>query len=84
LLEKKPPELPLAFLPAGRCAVVKEVVGGFGFRRRLAEMGLVKGAVVRVIRNDRNDRGPLIIALGESRLALGFGMAQKVIVQELG
>jgi len=81
LLEKKPPELPLAFLPAGRCAVVKEVVGGFGFRRRLAEMGLVKGAVVRVI---RNDRGPLIIALGESRLALGFGMAQKVIVQELG
>jgi len=75
------PVLPLSFLPAGRRAVVKEVVGGFGFRRRLAEMGLVKGAVVRVI---RNDRGPLIIALGEARLALGFGMAQKVIVQELG
>lgn len=75
------PVLPLAFLPAGRRGVVKEVLGGFGFRRRLAEMGLVKGAVVRVI---RNDRGPLIIALGEARLALGFGMAQKVIVQELG
>lgn len=72
--------LPLGFLPAGREGVVKEIIGGPGLRRRLAELGFTKGMVVRVI---QNERGPLIVALGNSRVALGYGMAQKVMVEEL-
>ncbi|MBC7343608.1 MAG: FeoA domain-containing protein [Clostridia bacterium] len=72
--------LPLAFLAIGREGVVKEIIGGPGLRKRLAGLGFARGAVVRVI---QNDRGPLIVALGDSRLALGYGMACKVMVEEL-
>ncbi|HHY98210.1 MAG TPA: ferrous iron transport protein A [Firmicutes bacterium] len=72
--------LPLVFLPIGRGGVVKEIIGGPGLRKRLADLGFARGAVVRVI---QSDRGPLIVALGDSRVALGYGMAQKVMVEEL-
>jgi len=71
--------LPLGFLPAGRKGLVKEIAGGRGLRKRLTDLGLTRGTVVRVV---QNDRGPLIVSLGESRIALGFGMAQKVMVEE--
>lgn len=76
----EPAVLPLSFLSSGHKAVVEKVYGGLGCVRRLAGLGLIEGAVVRVV---RNDRGPLIVALGEARLALGLGMAQKIIVREL-
>ncbi|AEM79218.1 FeoA family protein [Thermoanaerobacter wiegelii] len=71
--------VPLAMLPAGKNAVIVDVVGGESIRRRLTDMGLIRGAVIRVI---KNDIGPLIVALGESRMVLGFGMAQKIMVEE--
>ena len=72
--------LPLGFLTVGQEAMVMDIIGGPGLRKRLIELGFSKGAIVRVI---QNDRGPLIIALGEARVALGYGMAQKVIVKEI-
>jgi ferrous iron transport protein A len=39
----------LADLPLGRTAKVVEVTGARAFRRRLLEMGLVPGTVVRVV-----------------------------------
>jgi len=75
--------LALSFLPGGQKATIKDVVGGPGLHRRLAEMGFVRGASVRVIRND--NCGPLIVSLesglGDGRLAIGRGMAHKIIVE---
>jgi ferrous iron transport protein A len=79
LIGKEGVIVPLTMLPVGKNAVIVDVVGGEGIRRRLAEMGLIRGATIRVI---KNDIGPLIIALGESRMVLGFGMAQKIMVEE--
>ena len=39
----------LAEIPLGRPATVREVLGSRAFRRRLLEMGLVPGTVVRVV-----------------------------------
>lgn len=73
--------LPLGFLRAGSGAVVKDFHGGKGLHRRLMEMGLVHGARIRVLQNDRS--GPLIISIGgEGRLAIGRGMALKIMVEE--
>lgn len=72
--------VPLAFLPVGRDAVIVDMVGGRGLYRKLTDLGFTKGAPLRVI---QNDRGPLIVALGDSRVAIGFGMAQKVMVEEV-
>jgi len=72
--------LPLGFLQAGCSAVVREFQGGKSLRQRLIELGLVHGTRVRVVKNDRG--GPLIISVGEGRLAIGRGMALKIMVEE--
>ncbi|BCV21636.1 FeoA family protein [Moorella sp. Hama-1] len=78
--------LPLEFLDIGREAVIREVAGGLSLRRRLTDLGLVRGTTIRVIRND--NFGPVIVSLGNSsgggRLAIGRGMAHKIMVEEAG
>lgn len=77
--------LPLCFLPQGEKATVEDITGGFNLRRRLAELGIVRGKQVQVICND--NFGPLIITIGDSgecRLAIGRGMAQKIMVSRDG
>lgn len=74
--------LPLSLLPEGRQATIREIQSGPGLRQRLAELGLVRGLTVRIIQNDH--WGPLIITLGSSRLALGRGMAHKIMIEEAG
>ncbi|MGC9329190.1 MAG: FeoA family protein [Candidatus Hinthialibacter sp.] len=56
------------------------VNGGRELRSRLADMGLLPGMEVRVI---RNTGGPFIIAVKDSRLAIGRGMAQKIFVSQI-
>jgi ferrous iron transport protein A len=73
--------MPLVFLQIGQNGVVKDMVGGKGIWQKLTRMGFARGATVRIVKNDGS--GPLIIALGEGRLVLGQGMAQKVMVEEV-
>jgi ferrous iron transport protein A len=74
--------LPLSFVQSGRRAVIKEFTGCRNLSRRLTEMGLIPGSRLRVIRNDCGS--PLIVSLGEGRLALGSGMALKIMVEDIG
>ncbi|MCK4260716.1 MAG: ferrous iron transport protein A [Halanaerobiales bacterium] len=70
--------LPLGLMVSGQNGKIKEIVGGKGFRERLMEMGFNKGSTIKVI---RNDSGPLIVIVKESRMAVGRGMAQKIFVE---
>mgnify|MGYP001267756193 CR=1 FL=1 len=72
--------LTLALLPSGCKARVREIVGGYGLRGRLLELGFVKGTNLRVL---KNDRGPLIISIDGVRLALGRGVANKILVEPI-
>lgn len=72
--------LPLGFVPTGSTVLIQKIGGGRSLSQRLTEMGLVRGTSVRVIKNDVG--GPLTISVGESRLALGRGMALKIMVEE--
>jgi ferrous iron transport protein A len=54
------------------------IAGGGSVHRRLSELGLVPG--VRIRRITGQPGGPILIALGASRIAIGFGMAMKVRV----
>ena len=71
--------MPLALLPEGREAVVVGVVAGRGLRRRLAEVGFVRGEVVKVL---RSGPGPVLVLVKGSRIALGRGVAMKVLVRD--
>ncbi|MDA8096149.1 MAG: FeoA domain-containing protein [Clostridia bacterium] len=73
--------LPLGFLTPGRDAVVRDVVGGKELRQRLCEMGFARGSLVRIVQSQ--PCGPLIISLGDGRIVLGRGVAQKIMVEEV-
>ena len=75
--------LPLSSLGEGEAAIVLYPLGGFGLRRRLIEMGLTPGTEVKVLRK-APFRGPLEIGVRGTSLALGFGVASKVIVRRSG
>lgn len=57
---------------------VAMVCGGHGARRKLEDMGVSRGAQVELC--GRQGRGPVEIAVRGSRLALGRGIASKVLV----
>jgi ferrous iron transport protein A len=67
-------------IKSGEVVKVKEVRGGKGVRNKLMEMGIIEGAPIRVM---ANNGGPLIVLVGNSRFALGRGMAQKIGVNKL-
>lgn len=71
---------PLIHLPIGVKGVVKDIRGGRKSRSRLSDLGIIKDAKIKVV---QNSNGPLIISLGDNKVALGFGMANKVMVEEL-
>jgi Fe2+ transport system protein FeoA len=71
--------MPLVMISEGEEARLVAIHGGLHLRRRLADLGLNIGMTVRVVRN--NPHGPIILAVKDSRLALGWGMAHRVMVE---
>mgnify|MGYP000871474325 CR=1 FL=1 len=70
---------PLAQIPAGSRVHLVSVDAGLGLRSRLAALGLITGAELHVIANSL--WGPFIVAVRESRIILGRGMAEKIWVK---
>ena len=70
--------MPLAMARHGELVTVIGVRAGWGLQRRLADMGLTPGIQIRVINSQMP--GPVLIDLRGSRVALGRGVAQKVMV----
>ena len=77
-LKKRSALMPLAMAKTGEKLLIKEIAGGREARARLASMGLRPGDPVEVISND--GEGRLIVGAGSTRLALGRGIAQKIMV----
>lgn len=71
--------MPLAMARAGEVVTVVGIRGGWGLQRRLADMGLTPGVRIRLINSQM--AGPVLIELRGSRLGLGRGVAQKVMVK---
>jgi len=71
--------MPLSMVQSGELVQVVAVRTGWGLQRRLADMGLTPGVRVKVINSQ--GRGPVILDLRGSRLALGHGVAHKIMVR---
>lgn len=61
----------------GKKYVVKEIKGGKGARLHLEKLGFVIGSPVEVI---SKQGGNIIVRVLESRIAIGAGLASKIIV----
>ena len=71
--------IPLSRLKADDRGTVLALEGGGEFQGRVVDMGLHVGTEVEVI-SGGGDGGRVLVAVGDSRLGLGHGMAEKVIV----
>lgn len=64
-------------LGIGELASIVAVEGGRGLRQKLYLRGLFEGKVVRMVSNF----GPVTVEVDRSVVAIGRGMAQKIIVK---
>lgn len=69
----------LSDLEPGRRAVVRHLGGGRGFTTRVAALGFTPGAEITVIQN--YGRGPILVEVRQTRVALGRGEATKIVVE---
>lgn len=72
---------PLADVPPGRRGQVRRLRGGTSFVGRMGALGFTVGAEASVVQNF--GRGPLLVLIRDTRVALGRGEALKVLVEEL-
>jgi DtxR family Mn-dependent transcriptional regulator len=81
-------EIPLTMLRNGETGVVTSIRAGggrgfgrgWGVEKRLMDLGLTPGTTVTVVKS-APFHGPVEILVRGSRLALGRGMAEKILVE---
>lgn len=71
--------IPLSEVASGEKVLVEHLDGGKAFRTRMAAMGIAQGREALVIQNYY--KGPMIIQIGDTRIAVGRGEAQKILVK---
>ena len=74
--------MPLAALFSGRRARIVSVRGGRGVAEHLNNIGLGVGTEVEVLR--QGAPGPFLVRIKETRLAIGQGVAGKIMVSAEG
>ncbi len=75
MINKK--HIPLTSAPKGKLVKLISIDGGHSITRRLVELGLTSGTIFKVV---QDSGGPLIINVRNSKIALGRGMAMKLLV----
>ncbi len=70
---------PLSMVTAGTSVVLRRVRAGRDLETRLTAMGFVPGETLHVRSNTRP--GPLVVTVKGSRVMLGRGMADKIMVE---
>lgn len=73
-------EMPLTQLGIGKTATVKGIEGGFSFRGRILSLGIRIGKKIRVM-STHPMGGPLVVEIDGMMIAIGRGMAHKIIVE---
>ncbi len=65
-----------------RKAKVLDIQGGHGVRQRLSQMGIHPGDIITILRFGAL-RGPILVEVHGSQVALGRGIASRIIVEEV-
>ncbi len=74
----RPRAFPLALAQEGEHVRISGVKAGKGLNHRLRELGLPVGTDVTI--RQRNSSGGMVVARDSLRIALGAGLAHKVVV----
>ncbi len=75
-----PERIPLADMKNGETGKIVEVLGGAGVQKRLRALRIMPGVEIKRV-NGTFSHGPVVLQIGNSQTALGFGVCYKVIVE---
>lgn len=70
----------LASMRSGQNGRIVQIDGGGGMTRRFDTLGLRVGKQIKKV-SRQLIRGPVIVSHGNTRAAVGFGMAQRIWVE---
>ena len=73
-------QLTLARMQTGQSCVVVEIMGGRRMIDRLSALGIRPGLIVTKV-GSMFLRGPVTVQVGNTQVAVGFGMANRIIVE---
>ncbi|MEO0106106.1 MAG: fused ferrous iron transport protein A/B [candidate division WOR-3 bacterium] len=73
------PVVNLTTMKSGEKGKVTEITGGKGFISRLESLGIIPGVEITKI-SEQIMHGPVIIKVGNAKIAIGYGMARKIMV----
>ncbi len=73
-------QLTLAEMKTGQTGTVVEVLGGHGLIGRLDALGIRPGRKVTKL-SSTLFRGPVMVRVNSTQVAVGFGMARKIMVE---
>jgi Fe2+ transport system protein FeoA len=77
LMSAEPVSMPLPLAAPGEPVRVTAFAQGRDMEKRLASMGVTLGCELRLL---QHEGGNVVVAAGHVRLALGQGIAQKILV----
>ncbi len=73
-------QLTLGRMEAGQTGTIIQILGGRGLTHRLEALGIRPGKKVTKI-NSALFRGPVTLRVDQTQVAIGFGMANKILVE---
>ena len=73
-------QITLRQMRAGQSGTVVYIEGGHGLVNRLNALGIRPGKKITKV-SSMLMRGPVTVQLGNAKVAIGFGMANKIIVE---
>ena len=73
-------QIPLSQMEVGQSGIVIQIQGGHGLANRLSALGIRPGQRVTKV-SSMFMRGPVTIQAGNTQVAIGFGMARRILVE---
>ncbi len=74
--------IPLTQLGEKQTALVKQILGGHAVENKLEALGIRPGVSIVKI-SSHFWRGPITVMVGLAKVAIGHGMAEKIIVEAI-
>jgi len=71
--------IPLTMALPGKEVTIVSINGGRGMKSRLYSMGLTPGVKVKVLNTAAP--GPFLVSVRDFKVALGYGIAKKILVK---
>jgi len=73
----------LTELTIGQQARIVEIAGGHHMLARLARMGIHNGIKLSIVSTPIIKRGPVVVSVSGAQVAIGHGMAMRIMVEPL-